>query len=170
MLLLISEPSRCRWTRPCFRDTSPVRSPRYTRSLAGALHGVATLTSVHKVFFSAKSKSIAHEPTVTSVIDRVTIHELLLRHCLSSPIYPLRERLFTGVTTSTLLSGQSQPLGESRGPTSQQNRLDVMLIWPTIWGKPRICCESTTNSFWPFTVAVLFWRCCLHGQPLPACD
>ena len=28
-------------------------------------------------------ESIAHEPTVTSVVDRVTIHELLLRHCLS---------------------------------------------------------------------------------------
>ena len=30
--------------------------------------------------------AIAHEPTVTSVIDRVTIHELLLPHCLSPPI------------------------------------------------------------------------------------
>ena len=35
-------------------------------------------------------ESIAHEPTVTSVIDRVTIHELLLRHCLNPPII-LRE-------------------------------------------------------------------------------
>ena len=31
-------------------------------------------------------ESISHEPTVTSGIDRVTVHELLLRHCLSPPI------------------------------------------------------------------------------------
>ena len=31
-------------------------------------------------------ESIAHEPTVTSVIDRVASRELLLRHCLSPPI------------------------------------------------------------------------------------
>ena len=31
--------------------------------------------------------------------------------------------------------------------------------------KPRTCCESARNSFWPFTAAVSFWSCstpCLH--------
>ena len=75
----------CRSTK-VFKLQERSLSPLHSKALRAPFMAVVTLTLRALCILSGEIESIHHEPTVTGGIDRVTIYELLLRHCLSPSI------------------------------------------------------------------------------------
>ena len=86
-----------------YHDTCMSDSNGAARILTSAFHCVVTVTEAslraHGILIG-KIESVAHEPTVSNGIDRVTVHELLLwltsdvtlRSCLQMLRFLVRER------------------------------------------------------------------------------
>ena len=109
MSLPTSALARCQGARSCFSDTSQDNVCSATRILASALCCHATVTGLRArgVLFSRKTEGVVHEFTVSTGIDRVTVHEM---SCLPAPGMTLWRNFFPESVLPEA-SSQELPLG-----------------------------------------------------------